>query len=437
MNNPSFSISSVVYQSAWPIARLKSCLESNDGGIWGEDPSGVDDTIVLRSTEQTMDGKWIFADPARRQLGKAERKKWSLKNGDLLVTKSSGSDLHIGKTTLVTEEIAAQECCYSNFMQRLRVNSKTEARFVYWILNSSFARSQMAFVSNSTSGLGNLSASLLGSLQVFVPQLDVQKAVSEFLDRKTAEADALVAKYERLIELLEEKRVALITQAVTKGLDPTGPMKDSGVEWIGEIPEHWEIRPLKHLFRFKKGKNAQRLTSEFIQKNPGNYPVYSGQTENNGIMGSINTFDYAVDEVLFSTTVGAKVMTPLTIRGKFSLSQNCLIGIPKKKSTATDFFYYALHPLFSFQRASIPDHMQPSLRVSDIANFSTMCPSEQEQKTIVDYLKESDVRNDAVINRALQAISLIREKCSAMITAAVTGQIDVVKYQSREVEVVA
>ncbi|WP_419574387.1 restriction endonuclease subunit S, partial [Phascolarctobacterium succinatutens] len=102
-------------------------------------------------------------------------------------------------------------------------------------------------------------------------------------------------------------------------------MKDSGIEWIGEIPKDWERARLKDYFCFEKGKNAQMYTIEYIGRNEGVYPVYSGQTENNGVMGKINKYDYDVDECLFTTTVGAKVMTPKYLTGKFCLSQNCLI----------------------------------------------------------------------------------------------------------------
>ena len=274
----------------------------------------------------------------------------------------------------------------------LKVSDDWDARYVTYFFSSKPYLDLMGAVSRGGTR-DRISRSFLGNVRIAKPTISEQTKIADFLDRETAEADALVAKYERLIELLEEKRIALITQAVTKGLDHKDLMKESGIEWMGDIPAHWEIRPLKHLFRFEKGKNAQRLTSKYIQDHPGRYPVYSGQTDNNGIMGLIDTFDYAVDEVLFSTTVGAKVMTPLTLRGEFSLSQNCLIGIPNKSSTCTDFFYYALHPLFSFHRASIPDHMQPSLRVADIANFPVMFPSLTDQKKIAECLKETDARN--------------------------------------------
>ena len=93
----------------------------------------------------------------------------------------------------------------------------------------------------------NIDASFLKRSSVPVPPLDEQRAIADFLDRETSKIDALVAKKERLIELLQEKRTALITHAVTKGLDPNAPMKPSGIDWLGDIPAHWEVKRLWHL----------------------------------------------------------------------------------------------------------------------------------------------------------------------------------------------
>ena len=142
-------------------------------------------------------------------------------------------------------------------------------------------------------------------------------------------------------------------------------MKDSGIEWIGEIPANWKYIKLKTYYAFEKGKNAQLYTEKYIGEHEGIYPVYSGQTENNGVMGRINTYNYSLDECLFSTTVGAKVMTPKILSGKFSLSQNCLI-MKQIKECDNHYFYYYLFPLFDYEKKSIPSYMQPSLRVEDL-----------------------------------------------------------------------
>lgn len=199
----------------------------------------------------------------------------------------------------------------------------------------------------------------------------------------------------------------------------TRAMKDSGIEWIGQIPENWEVSKLKSNFSFEKGKNAAQYTQEYIGENEGCYPVYSGQTENNGIMGKINSFDYDIKECVFSTTVGAKVMTPRYLRGKFSLSQNCLIMLPMSKYVCK-LLYYVLLPLFSYEKALIPSHMQPSLRFSDLKKYFLPLPPLSEQQKIADYLDKRCEKIDTAIDNQKQIIEKLKEYKQSLITETVT-----------------
>ena len=230
----------------WSVAPLKRGLARNDGGVCGEDFDD-DGTIVLRSTEIALDGSWQIEEPAHRQLTAKERRDGRLEVGDLLVTKSSGSARHLGKTAVVTEDVAAMNCCFSNFTQRLRVNTKLLPRCLFWILNCPVGRDQLVFLGMTTTGLANLNIEVIGAVQIPFSTLAEQRAIAAFLDRETERIDALIARKERQIELLQEKRAALISHAVTKGLDPNAPMKHSGVEWLGEIPKGWESLRLKYL----------------------------------------------------------------------------------------------------------------------------------------------------------------------------------------------
>lgn len=258
-----------------------------------------------------------------------------------------------------------------------------------------------------------------------IPPLADQPAIADFLERETAQIDKLIAKEQRLLALLEEKRTALISHAVTKGLDPNAGLKDSGIEWLGQIPKDWEVRPLKYGFRFKKGPNAQLLTSSYISEHEGEYPVYSGQTESGGVMGMIDTFVFDMPDVIFTTTVGAKVMTSQVVSGKFSLSQNCVIMIPAPSKANARFFSWQLETLFSYEKASIPSHMQPSLRISDLNSYKVAYPPPREMEEIVDYLHAQSFRFDALKTRINRAIELLREKRTALISAAVTGKINI------------
>ena len=211
-------------------------------------------------------------------------------------------------------------------------------------------------------------------------------------------------------------------------------MKDSEIEWIGEIPKDWERARLEDYFCFEKGKNAQMYTIEYIGRNEGIYPVYSGQTENNGVMGKINKYDYDVDECLFTTTVGAKVMTPKYLTGKFCLSQNCLIMQPTKDSSVK-YFYYMLHPLFDYQKSNIPAYMQPSLRMEDLEKMVCCLPNLMNQKIIADFLDTQCSEIDATAEDIQKEISLLEEYKKSLVYNVISNGINHSIYSTENDEV--
>lgn len=203
------------FVSTSEIVILRRHLVLNDSGAWGEDPTGADDVAVLRSTEQTVDGYWAISDPALRTLSQTERQNTRLRAGDLIVTKTSGSFKHVGKTTLVDNEVAEGGYGFGNFMQRLRLKSTMTPKFLWWFMRTDQARSWINLVATTSTGLMNLNGSTLGRMEVPLPSLVEQREIVGHLDRETAKIDALIARAERFIELAQERRAALITAAVT------------------------------------------------------------------------------------------------------------------------------------------------------------------------------------------------------------------------------
>ena len=235
----------------WAIRRLKTLLTRNESGVWGKEPED-NSVVVLRSTEQTVSGEWNITAPAKRRLTASEYRSCQLEEGDLVVTKSSGSALHIGKTSIVTKEVAALNCCFSNFMQRLRVKRNTVPRFIWYVLNGKLGREQLDYLSDTTTGLANISGKVIGRIAVGHPPLREQRAIVRFLDHADRRIRRYIRAKERLIELLEEQKQATVHQAVTGQIDvrtgqPYPAYKDSGVEWLGEVPEHWVVSRLGRL----------------------------------------------------------------------------------------------------------------------------------------------------------------------------------------------
>jgi type I restriction enzyme S subunit len=264
-------------------------------------------------------------------------------------------------------------------------------------------------------------------LPILVPAIREQSAIAAFLDRETGKIDALIAEQEKLLTLLAEKRQATIAHAVTRGLNPNAPMKDSGVPWLGEVPAHWDVRRVSRSFKAKKGSNAAELTKEYCATIEGDYPVFSGQTENDGIMEFIDRyeFDAAEDGFILSTTVGAKAMSVTHVKGCFSLSQNCMVILPRVNDALTRFFFYHFQPLFFYERRMIPDHMQPSFRMEDLYGYKIGVPPLDEQRVIAFFLDRESEKFDDLRHEVEEAIALLKERRSALIAAAVTGKIDV------------
>lgn len=205
--------------TGWKISPLKKHLARNDGGAWGNDAGPGRETIILRSTEQTQDGEWKTTEPEKRFLTDREFRATKLEKDDLLVTKSSGSKKHIGKTTIVDDTVASLNAGYSNFMQRLRVDTATDARFVWYQFRSFSVREQMNLVANATIGLGNLNAKNLANLSLVFPPLETQQAIVKFLDTETTQINLAISNAKSVIHLMKEKRQTLISDVVTGKID--------------------------------------------------------------------------------------------------------------------------------------------------------------------------------------------------------------------------
>jgi len=303
-----------------------------------------------------------------------------------------------------------------------------ELRYAHHLLRSSiYVTGYTQLLTGVRPNSLQMSRNDLMDFPVLVPPLPEQRAIAGFLDRETAKIDALVAEQRHLIDLLREKRQAVISHAVIKGLNPKAPLKPSGIDWLGDVPEGWEVRKLSKLFSARKGPRGQQLTKEYCGAHSGDFPVYSGQTEDFGVMGAIDDFDFDTghEGVIFSTTVGAKAMSVSHIFDRFSLLQNCMIIQSKDSRALTRFFFYQLQPLFAYFRRQIPEHMQASFRIGDLYAFQIVIPSKNEQFEIAAYLDAVTAKLDALTATAETAITLLQERRAALNSAAVTGKIDV------------
>jgi len=428
----------------WNIRPFKALLQRNDSGVWGDD-SNDDGTIVIRSTEQTVDGKWVIDAPAHRRLSIKEISNARLELGDLVVTKSSGSSLHIGKTSIVDELVASLNCCFSNFMQRLRISLPNIPRFYWYLLNCPTGREQFVVMASTTTGLGNLNRGILGSVIVPVLPIEEQNLITDFLDRQTTKIDALIAKKERLIELLQEKRTALITHAVTKGLNPAVPMKDSGDESFGATPHHWLFIPFSRVTISRcDGPFGSGLKSEHYRSSG----VRVVRLQNIGRGEFINT-DHAYIDEEHARELGdhSVVEDDVLVAGlgddSHPVGRACVAppGLPPAMVKA-DCFRFRLDRKLAFPH--FVAHQLTATAVWAAGSLATgatrarmnltttsqrrlALPTVDEQAVIAKYIEVADAKCADISDVIRNGIDRLNDYRTALISAAVTGKIDVRK----------
>ena len=429
----------------WAVKRTKSLLSRNESGVWGEDPNN-NGVIVLRSTEQTVSGEWNITAPARRRLTSSEYAACRLREGDLVVTKSSGSPRHIGKTSIVTRDVEALECCFSNFMQRLRVKQNTAPRFVWYAFNGELGRRQLDYFSDTTTGLANLNSEIIGRVVLPSPPLSEQAAIVCFLDHADRRIRRYIHAKQKLVKLLEEQKQALIHQAVTGQIDvrtgrPYPAYKPSGVEWLGDVPEHWEVIRFGRLitlttgFPFKsegftqseedvrllRGVNIApgRLRWEEVVRwsaaDTDNFAEYQLELGDIvlGMDRPIIQDGIRVAVVEQSDVPSLLLQRVARIRPGEELKRDFTLLLLRGKS-----FSDYLAPIFT--GISVP-HLSPE----QIGGFRFALPSLAEQEKILEQLRPSIGAIRSAMDRALSQILLLREYRTRLIADVVTGKLDV------------
>ena len=291
----------------------------------------------------------------------------------------------------------------------------------------------------------NLNTDTVGDIKVALPksQSDIYKII-EFLDHETAKIDTLIAKQEKLIELLKEKRQAVISHAVTKGLDPNVPMKDSGVEWLGEVPEHWAIPQIGYHAEVTKLTGFE-YTNLWAPNDDGEIIALRGfniqeryldlnKTERISQKLSyklIRSKLYKNDLVLPCTgTLGNAAL--IDKDNTYHINQNIAKVTYDKKLFFPEFCLYWMTSLPFRQMIDFNNTsgMQPVLLIGDIRKLPIVLPPLSEQVEVVSYLNIKTQKFDSLIKKAESAISLMQERRTALISAAVTGKIDVRHWQA-------
>ncbi len=327
--------------------------------------------------------------------------------------------------------------CCNQGCRILKPTSHIETSYMYYCLSDSKACLN-ALGQGST--FVELSRERLAAMQINLPPIEEQKAIVSFLDRETSRIDALIQKKERLIELLKEKRIALITQAVTKGLDPNVPMKDSGIEWLGEVPEHWDIKKLKHVSTYMVSNVDKKTQEGETTIRLFNYTdVYNNEflTNEMDLMvasappGQLDNFIVYTDDVLITkdSEDWKDIAKPALVK---STAPDILCGYhlamirPIRGISTGKFLFRALQSTLINQQFQIASNgvTRYGLPKSAIGESLITLPSIKEQHEIASHIDQETSKIDNLTSKIISSITLLREYRSSLINAAVTGKID-------------
>ena len=414
--------------SHWEVTFLKHILSTpiTDGPHLT--PAFVDEGIPFVSAE-AVSGGYINFDKIRGFITEEDdlifSQKYRPQKYDVYMIKSGATT---GITAIVETDIRF------NIWSPLAVMRCKDSFNPYFLLNSLrsdfFQKSvqlSWTFGTQQNIGMGTLE-----NLTVCYPPSCEQQKIANFLDHETAKIDTLIAKQEKLIELLKEKRQAVISHAVTKGLNPDAPMKDTGVEWLGEVPEHWIVIFIKHLSQVKRGASPRPIDDPKYFDEDGEYAwtriadvsssgmYLTETTQRLSSLGASLSVRLKADELFLS--IAGTVGKPCITTSKACIHDG-FVYFPTLKINNKYLFY-----IFDAGQAYLglgKMGTQLNLNTETVGSIKIGLPPENEIEEIVKFIEKSNVQYNQLISKVINSIALMQERKIALISAAVTGKIDV------------
>lgn len=421
-----------VIPSHWVMSKIKYISPFQVG--WtpstGNDSNFIGENIWANISD--LRGK-VITDTVKRISDKAA------KEASMDIT-PKGSLLYSFKLSVGSVSFAGRDMYTNEAIASFTSDSLLPLEYLYYVLPKFLIKN----ASTNIYGARILNQELIKNAIILKPTYEEAETIAKFLDFQTAQIDTLVDKQQTLIQLLKEKRQAVISHAVTKGLNPDAPMKGSGVEWLGEVPEHWEVSFVKHVVSEQKNAmvdgpfgSSVNTSEDYVDE--GIPVIRTVNITNNGFSSDSLKFmrkqkfeqlkrhSVKPNDVLFSKvgTIGNACLLPSDIpEAILSTTGSCKISVDKDKIEG-EYLVLMFHLMNQTLMEMANSNVQPFLNMSNIKNLKISLPSIEEQKNILTYLEEKLVGIDDLIAKSLSFDKLIRERRTALISAAVTGKIDV------------
>ncbi len=426
--------------SDWNESRLKF-IGYTYGGLSGKAGKDFGDEENLKSKRfipftNIANNTFIKSDNLGYVIVDEKEEQNRVKANDLFFLMSSENYDDLGKASLLEEDL--KDTYLNSFCKGFRLTNKLiNPKFLNYLLSGNIYRKLLSIQGNGFTRI-NLRLEKLNELKLLLPNLREQQQIANFLDKATAKIDTLIEKQTKQIELLKEKRQAVISHAVTKGINPNVPMKDSGVEWFGEIPENWNFTRLKYCtLKIKAGPFGSSLRKDIYTKQ--GIRVY-GQEQ--VIPNNFNIGDYYISYEYFNEMrqyeiqTGDILISCVGTYGKIALfPKDAEKGIINPRLILMRMNKFVYPPFIEWFLKSNSILFQMSLNTRggtmDIVNISILSelavslPKYEEQQQIANYLDDKTSKIDTLIEKSKKSIELLKEKRTALISACVTGKIDI------------
>ncbi len=418
--------------SNWLICKTKHGVSFQVG--WtpptGEDKNFIGENLWANISDL---GEKIILDTSKRISDDAAAK------ASMEIT-PAGSLLYSFKLTVGAVSFAGRDMYTNEAIASFLKTDRVDLNYLYYSIPIFIIQN----ASTNIYGARILNQDLIKNSSLLLPSFDEQNKIAYFLDHETAKIDQLIEKQQQLIALLKEKRQAVISHAVTKGLDPDVKMKDSGVEWLGEVPDHWIKTKLKYIAH--SIIDTEHKTAPFYEN--GEYLVCRTTNVRNGELrlegGKYTDLDAYIEwtvrgipkpgDILFTREAPAGEACIVPDEPVLCLGQRMVLFKLNKKRVDSHFVLYSLYAGLSdeFIKQLSQGSTVVHFNMADIGNIPLYEPSLQEQKRVIIVLKGKLRKYDALLASAMRSIELMKERRTALISAAVTGKIDVRNWQANK-----
>lgn len=418
--------------SDWVLEPMRYCVALRQNGDWGDEPDDEEGIYCLRAADFEYD-KLDLKDKksfAKRKYSAARFNKVKLKPGDLLVEKSGGGEkVPVGRAVLFCGQF---EACFSNFLERICVLPNVSPRFFFYWWTAGYQ--SLAFVPyfNQTTGIQNLnSRELLSRCSIALPLLDEQERISDVIDAQCSLMNKSIATLSKEVDVLEHYRASIIHEAVTKGLNSDVPMKPSGVDWIGDIPEKWQLKRIKFMFDTSSGVTPESSNWDlydgginWIQSGDlytQHVITETGRTVSNKALSEVSALKIYKAPFVVMAMYGASIGNVSISKIDACTNQACCVMLPKEETT-TQYLFYALMDSQACLKYKALGGTQPNISQVIIRNHKIPVPSKDEQVDIVDYLDTQTAVIDSILGTKRKQINVLKRCRQSLIYEYVTGK---------------